>query len=293
MDRTRRSKAKLSIMTAMLIYGTIGVFVKYIPLSSSMIALARGFFGAVFLGIYMLIRREKFSVASIKNNWLKLLLSGAMLGFNWLLLFEAYNYTTVATATLCYYLAPVIIVAVSPIFLKERLNIRKIICIAVALFGMVLISGILSNGVHSGEIKGIIFGLLSAVLYAGIVITNKKMSGISSYERTASQLLISSVVMLPYALIVNDISSIHMNVTGIILLAVVSLVHTGIAYVLYFGSVRYVSSQTVAILGYIDPVVAVLLSVFLLKESITVYGIIGAVLVIAAAIVSELPIKKK
>ncbi len=293
MDKTRRSKAKLSIMTAMLIYGTIGVFVKYIPLSSSMIALARGFFGAVFLGIYMLIRREKFSVASIKNNWLKLLLSGAMLGFNWLLLFEAYNYTTVATATLCYYLAPVIIVAVSPIFLKERLNIRKIICIAVALFGMVLISGILSNGVHSGEIRGIVYGLLSAVLYAGIVITNKKMSGISSYERTASQLLVSSVVMLPYALIVNDISSIHMNVTGIILLAVVSLVHTGIAYVLYFGSVRYVSSQTVAILGYIDPVVAVLLSVFLLKETITVYGIIGAVLVIAAAIVSELPVKKK
>ena len=293
MDRARRSKAKLSIMTAMLIYGTIGVFVKYIPLSSSMIALARGFFGAVFLGIYMLIRREKFSIASIKNNRLKLLLSGAMLGFNWLLLFEAYNYTTVATATLCYYLAPVIIVAVSPIFLKERLNIRKIICIAVALFGMVLISGILSNGVHSGEIKGILLGLLSAVLYAGIVIVNKKMSGISSYERTASQLLISSIVMLPYALIVNDFSSIHMNVTGIVLLAVVSLVHTGIAYVLYFGSVRYVSSQTVAILGYIDPVVAVLLSVFLLRETITVYGIIGAVLVIAAAIVSELPVKKK
>jgi len=283
---------KLKLIFSMFIFGTIGVFVKYIPLPSSIIAICRGIIGSLFLIAIVLIKKEKFSFFNIKSNILLLLLSGAMLGFNWMLLFEAYNYTTVATATLCYYVAPVFMIILSPFLFKEKITLRKILCIVCALLGMMLISGVFEVGVGGKDMKGVIIALFPAVLYALIVVINKKMKLISAYERTISQLIISAVIMLPYVLITNNVSTLSIDTRGLILLLTVTFVHTGFAYAMYFGSMEKVKAQSIAILSYIDPVVAVLLSVLFLKESITVFGIIGAVLIISSAIVSELPSRK-
>lgn len=277
------------MMLAMFIFGTIGLFVKYIPLPSAVVAMVRGFSGAIFLFAIIKIKKQSMDKAAIKANLLKLCLSGAALGFNWILLFEAYRYTTVATATLCYYLAPVIVILVSPLVLKESLTWKKLVCVFVALLGMVFVSGVLEAGFSGGsEYTGIFFGLGAACLYACIVLINKKIKDISAYDMTIMQLAIAGIVLLPYVLLTQDISGIELSAKAIALLAVVGIVHTGFAYALYFGSMKNLKGQTVAILSYIDPIVAILLSALILKEPLGLNGAIGAALVLGATFASEL-----
>lgn len=285
------NRAKYSLLLSMFIWGTIGLFVKYIPLPSSVIAMMRGFVGAIFLFIIIKIKKQPMDRAAIRANLLKLCLSGVFLGFNWILLFEAYRYTTVATATLCYYLAPVIVILVSPIVLKEKLTWKKLVCVLVALIGMVFVSGILgvlkTGHFEKGEFTGILFGLGAACFYTGIVLVNKKIKDISAYDTTITQLAVAAIVLIPYVLLTQDLSAIRLDGTAIALLAVVCIVHTGIPYALYFGCMKSLKGQTVAIMSYIDPVVAILMSALVLKEELGVYGAIGAVLVLGATLASE------
>lgn len=280
--------AKLFLILSMCIFGTIGLVRKYIDLPSSMIALARALIGTVFLVLLLLIRRRRPSMTAIRKNLPPLLLSGAMLGFNWILLFEAYCYTSVATATLCYYMAPILMILVSPIFFREKLTIRKLLCVSAALVGMVLVSGVLQAGIGSiSELKGVFLGLGAAVFYAGVVLVNKKMKDISALDRTILQLAISAMLLLPYTLLTENWSSIVLPSTGWILLLTAGIIHTGAAYALYFGSIHRLSAQTVALYSYLDPVLAILLSALFLQEPLTIPGIIGAVLILGAAFLSE------
>lgn len=290
----RENAARLSVIGSMLIYGTIGVFVRYIPMPSAVIAMARGLIGAPFLLLVLFIKRSRPDMAGIKRNLSPLLVLGALLGTNWVLLFESYRYTSVAAATLCYYLAPILLVAASPFLFKERLSARKVLCVLAALVGMVLVSGVLGGGAPGSEpVKGMALAVGAAAMYACIVVLNKKLSGISAYDRTISQLAVSSVVMLVYNLFSGSLSALSLDGLGWIMLLVVGIVHTGLAYFLYFGSMEALSAQTLAILSYIDPVTAVLLSALLLKEPLGVGGVIGAVLILGSAVISELPLKNK
>ena len=292
MDRKRSSL--WGFVISMTLFGTIGLFVKYIPLSSSLIALSRALIGFLFLAAMMLVQKKKLMVSVIRKNILPLTLSGVFLGFNWILLFESYRYTSVAVSTLCYYLAPLLVVLLSPLVLKEKLTQRKILCVAASLVGMVFISGILqANTFTAKDFAGILLGLAAAVLYAAIMILNKKISGLSGYERTVFQLGLSAIVLIPYCLFTCDFVSVDLNAVQIILLAIVGVIHTGLTYFLYFGAMDHLPSQTVAMLSYIDPVVAVLISVFILAEPMKLLDIPGAVLILGAAIVSELPERKK
>ena len=287
------NKEKLKLITAMVLFGTIGIFVKHIDLPSSVIAFARAFIGMLFLLAVIVCKRMKISKEAIRKNLVPLLFSGVFLGMNWIGLFEAYRYTSVATATLCYYLAPIIVILVAPILFKEKLTLRKGICAVVALVGMVFVSGVIKNGMPAaGELKGILYGLGAAVLYAIIMLLNKKIQNISAYDKTVVQLGISTVVLLPYCLMTENISTFAFSPMVIGLLLLVGIVHTGVTYYLYFGAIGALKSQTVAIISYLDPVVAVLISVFILREGMDVFGIIGAVLILGAALFSELEKKK-
>lgn len=290
----KRSAARIKLLTSMCIWGSIGLFVRSIPLPSSVIANCRGIIGLLFLLLIMGLKRLRFQRSAIRRNALYLGLSGLMLGFNWILLFEAYRFTTIAAATLCYYLAPMIVVALSPIVFGESLNGRKLLCVLAALGGMVLVSGAAEGGLPDiSQVRGVLLGLAAAGLYAAIVICNKKLSGIGGTERTAIQLGISALVLLPYNLLTAQADFAALSGTALLLLLVVGVVHTGICYYLYFGCMEDLPSQTVAILAYVDPVVAVLLSALMLKEPMTVGMWLGAALIIGAAILLELPGKKR
>lgn len=286
------TRAKMMLILAMLIFGTIGIFRRYIPLPSSMIALVRGSVGMLFLLVWITLKGKHISWQGVKRNVLVLILSGAFLGFNWILLFEAYQYTSVATATLCYYMAPIIVILVSPILLKESLSIKKILCVVVALIGVFLVSDVMAVGIQNVvEFKGILFGLGAAVFYAGVILLNKQIKEISAYDKTIMQLGISVIVLLPYTLLAENVTKMVFTPLGVMMLMVVSIVHTGIAYALYFGSMKNLKAQTIALFSYIDPIVAIILSAVVLKEEMSILGKIGAILVLGATLMSELPEK--
>jgi RarD protein len=286
-------KSRLSVIAAMVIFGTIGIFRKYIDLPSSGLAVARGLIGAAFLLLVVLITGKKLDKSAIKSNLWLLLVSGAFIGINWMLLFESYRYTTVATATLCYYLAPVFVVLLSPLVLKERLSLIKGICAAVAVLGMVFVSGVFEGGLDLSRLPGILFGVGAAAFYAAVILLNKKMKPIPAMDCTVIQLAAAALVLVPYTLLVEDYAAVALSPLGIGLLVAVGVVHTGIAYALYFGSVHKLPAQTVAIFSYIDPVVAILLSALFLQEPMTVWGWVGAVLILGSTLVSELSATKK
>lgn len=288
MEKEARS-AKIKLSLAMLVFGSIGVFRRYIPLSSSWMAFTRGSIGTVFLLFVVLCSGKRVEKAAIKRNLLPLLISGTAIGINWILLFEAYRYTTVAAATLCYYMAPVLVIVCSPFVLKERLTARKVICVAGALAGMLLVSGIFQGDASGGmSAKGIACGLGAAAFYATVMLANKFFKRISAYDSTILQLGIAALVVLPYALVVDGTGAFSsLSLPQGLLLLVVGTIHTGGAYWLYFGSMQQLSSQTVAVYSYIDPAFAVVLSIVLLREETGLSGILGAVLILGSTLLSE------
>ena len=279
----------LLYIAAMFIFGTIGVLRRLIPLSSGMLAFARGVLGTLFLCLYMVVRKKKFRHNIGMRNFILLMLSGFAIGFNWMLLFEAYNHTTVAVATLCYYMAPVMVVLVSPLLLHEHLGTKKIVCVVVAIIGMVFVSGVLDgSGAGNSDISGILYGLGAAALYASVVITNKKVHVPDALEKTIIQLASASVIMIPYLLITEDFSQIELSTVTVLLVLLLGIVHTGITYLMFFKSMENLKGQTVAIFSYVDPVTSLILSGIVLGETMSVLGIIGAVMILGAAAVSEL-----
>lgn len=291
-EKGNLNKDRLMLAGSMLIFGTIGIFRRYIPLGSAALAMARGFIGMLSLLALMAVRKERISRAAINSNARMLLLSGVLLGLNWILLFEAYNYTSVAVATLCYYMAPIIVMLLSPLLLKERLTARKLICTAAALAGMAFVSGVFGAERTSSDFKGVAFGLSAALFYAGVILCGKKIKNIPVYDKTVCQLGTAAFVLLPYVLISGNVLQGAVTPLGIVMVLAVGFIHTGLAYAMYFGSMGALSAQTVALYGYIDPVVAVVLSALLLSEKLGAAELLGAALILCATAVSELPEKK-
>ena len=282
-------KSYLMLISAMLIYGTIGIFRKFIPISSASLAFVRGLIGALCLFIYIKITGRNFRQKIGGRNIFLLAVTGGLIGINWIFLFESYNYTSVAVSTLCYYMEPTIVILISPFFFKEKLTGRKLICAACAIIGMIFVSGILEQRtVAGGGYKGVLLGLAAAVIYAMVIVLNKKIHVEDAYIKTMIQLLSASLIILPYVLFAEDLGSIELNAFAIVMILLVGVLHTGVAYALYFGSMEGLKAQTIAILSYIDPVAALILAALILKEKMTLYGIIGAVLIIGAAVISEL-----
>ena len=274
---------------SMLIFGTIGVFRRYIPLPSAFLAFTRGIFGGLCILLLMRFRKKGGREVLARRDLLMLVVSGALIGFNWMLLFEAYNHTTVAVATLCYYMAPTIVILLSPIIFRERLTVKKAVCAAVAVAGMVLVSGVPGeSGAPEVSVPGILLGLGAAAIYAAVMIMNKKIKGVDTWQKTSVQLLSAGLAMVPYLLLTGGFSTEGFSVSAAVLLLVVGIVHTGIAYALYFGSMDGLRVQTVAILSYIDPVSALLFSAFLLREPLSPLNILGAIMIIGSALVSEI-----
>lgn len=274
----------------MLIFGTIGLVRTYIPLSSGLIACFRGFVGALFLLIFMLCTGRKLRIRKDAQT-LASVISGALIGFNWMLLFEAMKFAGVPVATLCYYMEPTIVILLSAPIFAEKLTPKKLICAAVSLFGMVLVSGIFEDA--SGSWKGIILGLAAAAVYSAVVLVNKRFPSDDAYSKTFIQLASAAVAVLPYVLITEDFSAIEITWPTALLLLTAGIVHTGIAYLLYFASMPGLPAQSIALLSYVDPASALILSGIFLGQTLSVWGIVGAVLILGAAFVGEVNLSRK
>ena len=278
----------LMLISAMLLYGTIGVFRRYIPLSSGMLAFSRGLLGSLFLWGLVRLRGRGRAEWIGRKDLLLLALTGALIGANWMLLFEAYNHTTVATATMCYYMQPTLVILLSPLVLRERLTARRLACAGAAVAGMAFVSGVADGGgISARDLSGVAFGLGAAALYATVILLNKKLQVEDVYRKTAVQLTAATVALAPYVLLTEDFAAIRLDARAAVLVLIVGVVHTGVAYAMYFGSMKRLRAQTIALLSYIDPVFALLLSAAVLHEPITPLGVLGAALILGSALVGE------
>lgn len=281
------NKQKLLFALAMLIFGSIGLFVRTLPFTSSQIALARGLIGSAFLFASSFILKKGLSFKRIQSNLKVLLPLGIMLGFNWILLFQAYRYTSIANATVSYYCAPVIVMLLTPVVFKESLTRTNVLCIFAAMAGMVCISGA-GGTLDRQNLIGIAYGFGGAVFYAAIVLTNKFLKDISDFESAFTQLFIAALALLPYVLLTDGIRLTGASAVTVMLLILVGVVHTGFSYLLYFTSLPRLDSRTIATFSYIDPISAILLSSLFLAEPMTLIQAAGAVLILGATLVNEL-----
>ena len=282
---------KLLIIVSMIVFGTIGLFVKFIPLSSGEIALYRAILAIILLGLVIIITKQKINFKALKKDLPLLIISGIAMGINWILLFEAYNYTTVSVATLSYYFAPVLVMIISPLLFKEKLSLKQIICFVMSTIGLILLTGIGDVTTGQDHLKGILLGVLAAVFYATVIILNKFIKRVSGINRTFLQFIGSIFVLFPYVIFTNGFNIIDITTIGLINLLIVGLIHTGVCYCLYFSSLKELNGQEVAILSYIDPLVAVIVSLIFLKESMSLLQIIGGLLILGFSIWNEISIK--
>ena len=283
---------RIKFITALVLYGTIGLFLRHVSLPSEIVVLFRGIIGSAFILSYLKLTDRHINITAIKNNALWLILSGIFLGLNWGFLFAAYMHTTIAIASLCNYTAPLIVILIAPIVLHEPLNKKKLPCVAAAFIGIILVSGTwegVSESVETaGNLSGILLGLASALCFVGIVICNRKIINISSFDKAVVQLAVSAMTILPYVLINNrSAAALNWDMKSILIILTLGIVQTGIAYCFYFSGLGSLPVQTIAVLGYLEPVVSVICSSVFLHESMGITGWIGAILILGAAVISE------
>lgn len=295
------NKARFQLILSMSIFGTLAVFVRNISVSSGELALYRAVLAAILIGSYLLISSKKSTSSKInssnpptnfaqictKKELFLLLFSGMAMGFNWILLFEAYKYTSVSAATLSYYFAPIIVTIVCPFLFHEKLTKKQIVCFVMSTVGVFLITGIPDFQNMGRDTIGILFGLSAAVFYATVILLNKFIKNVAGIHRTFLQFLAAVVTLIPYVAFTGGFHLNTLDSKGWINLLIVGLIHTGITYCLYFSSLKELPGQEAAILSYVDPLMAVVISVAILGESISLPQIIGGILILGFAIWNE------
>ncbi len=283
---------RLMMTASMAIFGTLAPFVRNINVSSGELALYRAVLAALMIGAYLILTKQKFSFEGIKKEIPLLLLSGVAMGINWILLFEAYKYTTVSVATLSYYFAPVIVTVVCPFLFKEKLTAKQIICFVMSTAGLVLITGI-GKSEGGNDLAGILFGLGAAVFYATVILLNKFIRNVEGLQRTILQFFSAIITLLPYVFFTSGITLGGLDNKGLMNLLIVGILHTGITYCMYFSSLKELPGQKAAILSYIDPLVAVVISVTVLGESMTLVQLCGGALILGFTLWNEISPDKK
>lgn len=283
---------RLMLITSMTIFGTLGLFVRKIPVSSGELALYRAILATLLIATFLLITKQKIPFANIKKEIPLLLASGIAMGINWILLFEAYKYTTVSVATLSYYFAPVIVTIVCPVLFKEKLTGKQIICFAMSSLGLVMITGI-GNLTGGNDLLGILFGLGAALFYASVILLNKFIKNVEDIHRTFLQFFAAIVILTPYVIMTSGVTLGNLNGVGWVNLLIVGLIHTGVTYCMYFSSLKELPGQKAAILSYIDPLVAVMISVTILGESMTFWQVIGGILILGFTLWNEISPKNQ
>lgn len=278
-------KSYLKYIISLLIFGSNGVVASYINLSSSQIVLSRTMIGSLFLGMLFIVGKKHLQIEQIKKQWLYLIGSGGAMGLSWIFLFAAYRLTSVSTATLAYYCGPVMVMAAAPFLFREKTAAAKICGIFVVVIGMLLVNGadILTTGVSAG----LVCGLFSALLYAVMIIFNKKITGLTGLESTLVQLITACGVVAIYTVGIQE-ESLYISGADVIPVLFLGLVNTGLACYLYFSSIRDIPAQSVAICSYIDPLSALVFSAGILHEQLQMIQVVGAILILGGAALGEL-----
>ena len=278
------NRSYLKYISALLLFGSNGIVASYILLNSYEIVFLRTFIGSLFLLTVFMITKGKFRGTQNKIHFTYLIISGLAMGASWMFLFEAYIQIGVSLATLAYYCGPVIVMALAPLVFKEKMAPVKVFGFLAVLIGIFLVNR--HTLMQSGFSWGLLYGIMAAVMYAFMVIFNKKAASISGLENVVWQLAASFIAVAVFTGIKQGIviSVPSVSLFPVLLLGVVN---TGIGCYLYFSSIQHLPAQSVAILGYLEPLSALIFSAAILQERLTLVQIVGAALILGGAAFGE------
>ena len=287
---TVKDKSVFKYTVSLLLFGSNGIVASYISLTSYEIVFTRTLIGSLFLILIFISSKQKVRFGRNKPHFLYLVISGVAMGASWMFLFEAYAQIGVSIATLAYYCGPVIVMILSPIIFKEKMTAVKLLGFLAVVLGMFCVNG---QSMLQGTVSwGLVFGILSAFMYAFMVIFNKKAASITGLENPMWQ-LITSFITVAVFLGLKQGFSVHIAPGNLIPILLLGIVNTGIGCYFYFSSIGDLPVQTVAILGYLEPLSALFYSATFLGEALSSLQLIGAVLILGGAAFGELFRKKQ
>jgi drug/metabolite transporter (DMT)-like permease len=284
-------KAYTKYFASLLIFGMNGIVASRIAMSSYEIVFVRTLIGSLFLIAAFTLSRRKTRLMQNRKHTLYLTVSGIAMGTSWIFLYEAYRQIGVGIASLLYYCGPVIVMVLAPVIFREKLTWTKAAGFLMVLAGMLFVNTqVLSEGKTAW---GLFCGFMSAILYAVMVIFNKKASSIAGLENSMGQLTAAFLTVAIFVAVKQGFAF-HMEPGDWIPVLVLGLINTGIGCYFYFSSIGKLPVQTVAICGYAEPLSAVIFSMVFLNERMTGYQMIGAVLILGGAAFGELfPLRSK
>ncbi|MDO5846368.1 MAG: DMT family transporter [Methanocorpusculum sp.] len=272
-------------ITALILFGLNGVVAYYIHLSSSQIVFLRTLIGSIVLLAIFFLLRKKFTCQNHKRDALFIAASGVAMGASWVFLYEAYQLVGVSISSLAYYCGPILIMAVSPFLFREKLTWVTTASFAVVLFGTFLVNGDAAN--TGTNVWGLFCGAMSAVLHALMVIFTKKAEHIDGLENTVIQVCFSFITAAVYLACTGGLVF-AVQAGDWIPILILGVFNTGICCYLYFSTIGRLPIQSVSILGYLEPLSAVVFSVLLLGEGMLPLQVLGAVLILGGAAAGEL-----
>lgn len=271
-------------LCAMLLFGTLGLFVRQAHVAGDVLAFLRTLIGAAFLGVLLLLQRHRIQKIG-GRQLLYVLLSAAFLGFNWVFLFEAYAAATISIATVIYYTAPLLALLAAVFLFHESVTLRIVLGIVLTMGGLLCITQVTGTAV---QLKKILFAAAAALCYAGVLLTNQFLHDIDGLYFTFLQLLCSAGILFVYLLLEGRIHLIpELPAASWPWIMCIAVVHTGVAYALYFTSLHHLTSSQAAVGSYLDPCIALLLSIFLLREPSTLMQGIGIAAIVGGIIISD------
>ena len=282
MDRNRHFFFRY--IGSLLLFGFNGIVASHIPLDSTHIVLLRSLLGSMSLLAFFFLSGHRFSFTGRGQDVLLICLSGAAMGASWMLLYEGYQRIGVATASLLYYCGPVIVMALSPLFFREKLTYVKLIGFSAVCAGIVLINGLSGEALN---VIGCICGIGGAVFYAVMLILNKKARSVDGMENSLLQMLSATATTVLFLLCREQLSFSVTEGHVWLWILLLGLVNTGFGCWCYFSAIGALPVQTVAVCGYIEPMSAVVFSALLLREHMTLPQLLGAVLIVGGALFAE------
>jgi len=268
----------LLVISSMLVWGSIGIFVRYIDQPPEVIVFFRVFIAFIALVILRLIKKkDNLSNKLSFKEYSILSMSGLFISLNWLFFFRAIKVTTIASATMSYYMAPVIVTVLSVFLLKESINKKTLIAVGLSFSGIILMTSMGAQKSNDFNITGVGYGVIAAFFYALVTISVKKLREVPSHKISLFQMAISSLIFLPAIRQMKTFNALSWT-----LMIIVGVIHTCIALNLYFEGIKRIKVQHVGVLSYIDPLGAVILAGIFFNERPEVTTLIGGGLILSA-----------
>lgn len=276
----------LQLALATILISTSGVLGKFIDLPTPVIIWWRCILGALFL--FAFCRYKKLSITiNSKRDIPTILLSALFLGAHWVTYFYALKLSNVALGMLSLFTFPVITALLEPFFIKSKLNIIHVVLSIIVLIGIYILAP--DFNFENSHVKGILFGLFSALCYAlRNLILKRHVQHYNGTVLMLHQIIILSIVLFPFVFILGT-SNITTQYPYVITLA---LITTAIGHSLFIGSLKYFSVSTASIIGSAQPVFGIIIAYFFLNEIPNTNTFIGGALILLTVFIESMRSKK-